>query len=227
MGETARMQLKTILNHVQKFKSFVYGVIVWLDPDKRSALLVEVLARANSKPICSGCERPGPWYDTLPPRMFEFVPLWNIAVFFSYAMRRVNCPRCGVKVETVPWADGKHILTKPYMHFLATWAKRLSWKETAVAFHTTWEKVFHSVEWAVPWCRQTGKQLRDEYLICQRIERFAKKKLAVDPESPIGWELLRIAYDGEAKNEFLLDEIDLCRTDDERLHAWRTYRDDF
>ena len=99
------MQLKTILNRVQKFKSFVYGNIVWLDPDKRSALLIEVLARANSKPICSGCERPGRWYDTLPPRMFEFVPLWNIAVFFSYAMRRVNCPRCGVKVEAVPTAS--------------------------------------------------------------------------------------------------------------------------
>jgi transposase len=145
------MQLKTILNRVQKFKSFVYGNIVWLDPDHKTTLKIEILARANSKPICSGCERPGPWYDTLEPRMFEFVPLWNIAVFLVYAMRRVNCPRCGVKVETVPWADGKHTLTRTYMHFLATWAKRLSWKETAVAFRTTWEKVFHSVEWAVQW----------------------------------------------------------------------------
>jgi transposase len=145
------MQLKTILNRVQKFKSFVYGNIDWIDPDQKSALKIEILARANSKPICCGCERPGRWYDTLEPRMFEFVPLWNIAVFLVYAMRRVNCPRCGIKVETVPWADGKHTLTRTYMHFLATWAKRLSWKETAVAFHTTWEKVFHSVEWAVQW----------------------------------------------------------------------------
>jgi transposase len=37
------------------------------------------------------------------------------------------------------------------MQFLATWAKRLSWQETARAFRTTWEKVFHSVEWAVEW----------------------------------------------------------------------------
>ena len=83
--------------------------------------------------------------------MFEFVPLWNIAVFFAYALRRVNCPRCGVKVESVPWADGKNTLTKTYMQFLAAWAKKLSWKETAVAFRTTWEKVFRSVEWAVQW----------------------------------------------------------------------------
>jgi transposase len=145
------MQLKTILNRVQKFKSFVYGNIDWLDPDQKTALKIDVLARANSKPICSGCELPGRWYDTLEPRMFEFVPFWNIAVFLVYAMRRVNCPKCGIKVETVPWADGKHTLTRTYMHFLATWAKRLSWKETAVAFRTTWEKVFHSVGWAVQW----------------------------------------------------------------------------
>jgi hypothetical protein len=77
------------------------------------------------------------------------------------------------------------------------------------------------------WCRQTGKHLRREYLLRHRIETWAKQKLVVDPENLIGWELLRIAYDGAAKNEFLLDEIGLCRTDDERLHAWRFYRNDF
>jgi len=145
------MQLKTILNRVQKFKSFVYGNVIWLDSGENPELMIEVAPRANSKAICSGCELPGPGYDTLPPRLFEFVPLWGIAVFFAYAMRRVDCPRCGVTVEMVPWADGKNTLTKTYMQFLATWAKRLSWKETARAFRTTWEKVFHSVEWAVQW----------------------------------------------------------------------------
>jgi transposase len=145
------MQLKTILNRIQKFKAFVYGNIVWLDEGENLALLVQIVARANSKPICSDCGNPGPGYDTLPPRMFEFVPLWNIAVFFAYALRRVDCTGCGVKVEKVPWADGKSTLTTTYLQFLATWAKRLSLKETAVAFHTIWEKVFRSVEWAVQW----------------------------------------------------------------------------
>jgi len=145
------MQLKTILNRVQKFKSFVYGKIVLMDEGGVLALLVEVLPRANSRAICSGCGHPGPGYDTLETRMFEFVPLRNIAVFLVYALRRVNCKTCGVRVEAVPWADGKNTLTKTYMHFLATWAKRLSWKETAIAFRTTWEKVFRSVEWAVQW----------------------------------------------------------------------------
>jgi transposase len=84
-------------------------------------------------------------------RQFEFVPLWGIPVFFVYAMRRVNCRRCGVKVERVPWAEGKHTLTTTYMQFLARWAKRLSWQDVARVFKTSWEKVFRSVEWSVQW----------------------------------------------------------------------------
>ena len=42
-------------------------------------------------------------------------------------------------------------LTKAYMLFLARWARRLSWKETAEAFHTSWDKVFDAVEHVVTW----------------------------------------------------------------------------
>jgi transposase len=145
------MQLKTILNRVHKFKSFVYGEVQWEEIDGDRVLVVEIWPRRNSRPICSGCQRAGPGYDTLAARLFEFVPLWGIAVFFSYVMRRVDCRRCGVKVEAVPWAEGKHTLTRAYMQFLAGWARRLSWKEVAEIFHTSWEKVFRSVEWIVEW----------------------------------------------------------------------------
>lgn len=37
------------------------------------------------------------------------------------------------------------------MLFLARGARRLSWKETADAFRTSWEKVFDAVEHVVIW----------------------------------------------------------------------------
>ena len=77
------------------------------------------------------------------------------------------------------------------------------------------------------WCRQTGRRLRDQYLVRQQIAYYAQEKLVMDSESALGWELLRIASDGETKIEYLLDEIDLCRTDAERLRAWRLYHNDF
>jgi transposase len=68
-------------------------------------------------------------------------------------MRRVDCPTCGVRVEAVPWVTGKHTVTTTYAWFLAGWAKRLSWREVARAFHTTWDHVFRAVDMAVQWGR--------------------------------------------------------------------------
>jgi transposase len=150
--ESYRMQLKTILNHVQRHKSFVYGKAKWVDPETKTAIEIPIEARANSRMICSVCGGQAPGFDCQPgARRFEFVPLWQITVYFVYAMRRVNCPTCGVKVEKVPWCDGKNQLTTTYRWFLAGWAKRLSWKGVAEAFGTTWQNVFRSVKHAVSW----------------------------------------------------------------------------
>jgi transposase len=87
----------------------------------------------------------------LPQRSWLFVPLWGIVTCFLYAARRVNCPACGVVVEHVPWSRGKRPITIAMMCFLSRWARRLSWRETARAFHTSWECVYRSVEWFVQW----------------------------------------------------------------------------
>ncbi len=145
------VQLKTILNHVERHKSFVYQEARWGDPETKTTIEIPIEPRANGRAICSGCGQAAPGYDRLAERRFEFVPLWQIAVYFVYAMRRVACPRCGVRVERVPWCDGKHSLTTTYRWFLAGWAKRLSWKGVADAFGTTWQNVFRSVKHVVTW----------------------------------------------------------------------------
>ena len=37
------------------------------------------------------------------------------------------------------------------MHFLGHWARKLSWKETAEEFRTSWDKVHDAVAWLVAW----------------------------------------------------------------------------
>jgi len=125
-----------------------------LEKDKQLELEVQMRPRRNSRPVCSGCGQKRPGYDTLPRRRFAFIPVWGILVYFVYAMRRVDCPDCGIKVEQVPWAQGKHALTNTYGWFLARWAKRMSWSEVASAFHTSWHHVFCAVEMAVHWGRK-------------------------------------------------------------------------
>jgi len=144
------MQLTTILNRVEKHKSFVYGTARW--SANGVDIEVPVQPRQGNRPLCSVCRRPGPVYDhKQSERRFQFVPLWNITVWLVYRMRRVNCPTCGIKLERVPWSDGKSPLTKTYRWFLAHWARRLSWKETARIFRTSWQTVFRSVRYAVTW----------------------------------------------------------------------------
>jgi transposase len=115
------------------------------------ALELDIHPRANGRARCSSCGRRRADYDTLAPRRYEFVALWDIKVFFVYAPRRVSCWRCGVKVEALPWSTGKRHLTDAYAWFLADWAKRVSWKEVAGVFRTSWEQVFRAVEMAMNW----------------------------------------------------------------------------
>jgi len=144
------MQLKTILNRVTNYKSFVVGKVKWAEDSEALCLEVEMRPRANGHPICSGCGEKAPGYDeSRTPRRFEFVPMWMISVIFLYCMRRVNCPTCGVKVERVPWAEGKSPLTTEYKWFLARWARRMSWKEVSEAFRVSWDSVYTAVKQAV------------------------------------------------------------------------------
>ena len=147
------MQLKTILNRVYKHKSFVYTDVKMIQEKDHLVLTVRIEPRRNNRPVCSGCGQPGPGYDTLGSRRFEFIPFWGMFVYFVYAMRRVDCPDCGVKVESVPWAEGKRTVTVAYAWFLSRWAKRLSWAQVAEAFRTSWHTVYGSVEQAVQWGR--------------------------------------------------------------------------
>ena len=64
------MLLITILNHVQKFKSFVFKKAQWANAEK-SEIAVLVEARANSRPICSPCGRVGPRHGRQPVRRFS------------------------------------------------------------------------------------------------------------------------------------------------------------
>jgi len=143
------MLVKTVLNRVEHFKSFVFIAVSFQLVNGSEALVVEINARANSRPECPECGRRGRKYDTMPVRLFEYVPIWAFQVFFRYAPRRVACPEHGAKVEALPWAYGKERMTISYQVYLARWARRLSWKETADIFKTSWDSVYRAVRFVV------------------------------------------------------------------------------
>jgi transposase len=140
------MLIKTLLNECYPIKGFVYEDQVRLEG---KIVVVSIHRRKNSKGLCSRCQEPSPGYDRLGARRFRFVPLWGYIVEFLYAPRRVQCPRHGIVVEALPWADGKSPITQPFKLFLAHWAKHLSWKGVSVQFQVSWRNVYDSVKHVV------------------------------------------------------------------------------
>lgn len=140
------MNIKTLLNRCHPLVGFVYGN-ARLQGDTVS---VELRPRKSGRPTCSSCNRKGSIYDSArKARKFEFIPLWGFTVILLYTMRRVDCKRCGVTVEQIPWADGKNRACNAYRLFLATWAKKLPWVEVGRVFHTNWGVVHRAVKWVV------------------------------------------------------------------------------
>jgi transposase len=196
------MRLPRILNQCHPIPGFVYGKASFAEDEQ--AVLIAVRPRKRSAAICSGCHQPASGYDQSPtPRRFEFIGFWGYLVFLVYCMRRVNCKQCGVLVEEVPWGMGKHASTKVHMHFLGHWARKLSWKETAEEFRTSWDKVHDAVEYLVTWglehrvlgaIRAIGvdeiQRGKGHIVNKSRDKRRAVRKMEVDPpESPCGGRL--------------------------------------
>ncbi len=150
------MQLKTILNHVENYKGFIFKSIklckVYENTKfKNKSIVIEILPRKHSKPICSSCGVKSSGYDSLKTRLFNYLPILGIAVFFAYKMRRVNCTACGIKIEKIPWASGKKHITFTLAWYLSDWAKYLPWSQVAAKFKVSWDTVFRSIEMAVEW----------------------------------------------------------------------------
>ena len=225
------MLLKTILNRIQKFSSFVYKTVRIVEEEGEPILVeIEIVPRRNGRLLCSICHQVAPHYDTFQQvRRFSFVPIWGIPCFLLYVMRRVNCSTCGVHVEAVPWAEGKQRTTHAFSWFLATWAKRLSWKETAEAFHVGWDTVAGAVRRAVEWGLK-HRQLEDieaigvDEIAYRRHHKYLTLVYQIDTHRK---RLIWVGKDRKAKTlQKFFDEFGLERT--QRLKfvcsdMWKAY----
>jgi transposase len=140
---------KSILNKVQPVKGFVYESVRYSSavPD---AIEAEMVPRQGFQARCSGCGRFCPCYNHANRRRLWLTPpLFKFTLVLMYTMRRVACATCGVVVEKVPLATGKHSLCDGLRLLLARWARKLSWEETALSFKVSWADVYASVQWVV------------------------------------------------------------------------------
>ena len=76
--------------------------------------LVVDVAPTWRRPRCSECGRKCSGYDRDPGRRWRHLDVAGMMVHLRYDVRRVECRRCGVKVELLPWADLGSWFTRPF-----------------------------------------------------------------------------------------------------------------
>jgi transposase len=144
------LTVTNILKRVLPIKGFCYRWARWVRDagvDGPAVIEVGLAARQGAKAHCGRCGRASPGYDhSETARCWQFISLWAIQVCFLYAPRRVQCQRCGVRVERLPWASGKLQVCDAFRIFLAQWARLLSWQEVANRFQVKWSDVYGAVK---------------------------------------------------------------------------------
>lgn len=89
--------------------------------------------------------------DRRPERRWRDLSMRGCALVLVYAPYRVICPRCGVRVEKVPWAGRWQRLTDSLSRAVSRLAKDLPWNRVAVHFGLDWKSVASAVRRAVVW----------------------------------------------------------------------------
>jgi transposase len=82
-------------------------------------------------------------------REWRDLSMRKLPLRLRYRPRRVECPRCGLRVEDFPWAEPWARVTTALSNAVAILARELSWKGTARQYGLDWKSVAAIVKRAV------------------------------------------------------------------------------
>ena len=80
----------------------ITGIVVESAEIGAEGVVFDVRPR-RKKPRCGGCGKRAPGYDQREARQWRHLNLGATRIWLRYAPRRVECARCGVVNEQVPW----------------------------------------------------------------------------------------------------------------------------
>jgi len=88
-------------------------------------------------------------HDIRKQREWRDLSMRKLPLKLLYRPRRVECPRCGVRVEDFPWAEPWARVTTALSNAVAVLARELSWQGTARQYGLNWKSVATIVKRAV------------------------------------------------------------------------------
>jgi len=91
---------------------------------------------------CCGCGcRVRRVYDHRRGRQWRHLDLGGMRVVLRYDLRRLDCTRCGVRTEFVPWADADSMFTRPFEDQIAFLAQRMDKTAIVGLMRIAWNTV--------------------------------------------------------------------------------------
>ena len=88
-------------------------------------------------------------HDIRKQREWRDLSMRKLPLKLLYRPRRLECPRCGVRVEEFPWAEPWARVTTALSNAVAVLARELSWQGTAREYGLNWKSVATIVKRAV------------------------------------------------------------------------------
>lgn len=136
------MQLTTVLTNILGMKCVRARGAEFED----STLVIRV-APTTRIARCSGCGcRCRRLYDRRRDRRWRHLDLGGMRVELGYDLRRVECVRCGVCTELVPWAEPNSAFTRPFEQQVAYLAQRMDKTAVVELMGIAWRTVGSIVE---------------------------------------------------------------------------------
>jgi transposase len=103
--------------------------------------LIAFVRPAWRHPRCSGCgARTHAAYDSR-SRRWRHLDLAGMKLYLQYEIRRADCPRCGVRVERVPWAETSSWFTRPFEDHVGYLAQRCDKTTVCKLMRIAWRTV--------------------------------------------------------------------------------------
>jgi len=109
--------------------------------------LVVDVKPATRTPRCGGCGRGchGRGYDQR-ERHWRHIDIVGLRVLLRYSIRRVDCARCGVTTEFVPWAEPTSPFTRMFEEVVAYFAQRADQTTVSKTMGVAWGTVGHIIQ---------------------------------------------------------------------------------
>ncbi len=125
------------------------------------------------KPRCSSCGHTCRGYDRAKDRKWRHLDVGGMKLYLRYRTRRVDCVRCGVTVEHLPWADVGAWFTRPFEDHVGYLAQRSDKTTVSNLMRVAWTTVGDIIQ------RVVGRHQRVDLLdglTCVGVDELSYRK---------------------------------------------------